>query len=156
MLNAEASRAAKRTGMQMSIMFDGEWTAAVLIELRAWLAARRQAGHETMTFEQFRHDATAHPTSHKAWGSLPALACREGLIAPMTHPDGSPVMRRAESLRTHAHPVRVWKLASSFSAPTTDAQNPTVIETEPAQARRQPLGVCQVGEVRHSHLAGAA
>ena len=96
-LNAVASRAAKDRGQQMSIMFDGEWTAAVLVELEAWIATRRAQGFTEMTFEQFRHDAVSQPHSFKAWGSLPRLACAAGLITPMTHADGSPVMRAAES-----------------------------------------------------------
>jgi hypothetical protein len=112
-LNAVASRAAKDRGQQLAIFFDGEWTAAVLAELEAWIAARREQGYTEMTFEQFRHDAIAVPHSHKAWGSLPRLACAAGLIAPMVHADGSPVMRAAESVKTHGHFVRVWRLAGA-------------------------------------------
>ncbi|MCC2632156.1 MAG: hypothetical protein K0S48_42 [Ramlibacter sp.] len=110
MLDALASQAAKAQGQQLSIMFYGYWTAAVMVELRAWVAMRRAQGQTTMTFEQFRHDAVAVPHSHKSWGSLPAIACRAGLIAPMNHADGSPVMRAAESVKTHGHFVRVWSL----------------------------------------------
>jgi hypothetical protein len=128
-LNATASRAAKDRGQQMSIMFDGEWTAAVLVELEAWIATRRAQGFTEMTFEQFRADAIAHPSSHKGWGALPAIACRAGLIAPMNHPDGSPVMRAAESVKTHGHFVRVWRLAGTDS--------PTLIE-QPRPAGANP------------------
>jgi hypothetical protein len=110
MLDAVASQRAKATGQQLSIMFDGDWTAAVMVELRAWVATRRAQGHIVMTFEQFRHDAVAVPHSHKSWGSLPAIACRAGLISPMNHADGSPVVRAAESVKTHGHFVRVWSL----------------------------------------------
>lgn len=111
MLDAHASAAAKDHGQQLALTFATEWREAVLMELRGWLAIHRAKGHSTMTFEQFRHEARNQPGSHKAWGALPAIACREGLIAPLTHTDGSPVMRRAESEKTHAHPVRVWKVA---------------------------------------------
>jgi hypothetical protein len=120
MLNATASRAAKDRGQQMAIFFDGEWTAAVLVELEAWIATRRAQGFTEMTFEQFRHDAVSQPHSFKAWGSLPRLACAAGLISPMVHGDGSPVMRAAESVKTHGHFVRVWRLAGTDS--------PTLIE----------------------------
>jgi hypothetical protein len=133
MLDAVASRAAKDRGQQLSIMFDGEWSVAVMVELRAWLARRAAEGQDTFTFEQFRHDAISQPSSHKSWGSLPAIACRAGLIEPMNHPDGSPVMVRAESVKTHSHPVRRWRLASSFPAAAADT-SPTVQEHGRAEA----------------------
>ena len=111
-LNASASRAAKERGQQLAIDFAGDWKEAVLLELRDWIAMHVAQGHTTMTFEQFRHDARSKPESHKAWGSLPTIACKAGLIAPMTHADGSPVMRPAESVKTHGHPVRVWRLVN--------------------------------------------
>lgn len=112
MLNAAASLAAKRTGQQLAIDFAGQpWNDAVLAELRGWCAIRKAQGHSTMTMEEFRHEAANHPASHKAWGALPLQACRLGILRAMEHPDGSPVVRRAASERTHAHPVRVWGIA---------------------------------------------
>jgi hypothetical protein len=111
MLDAAASRAAKEQGMQAALDFSSDWKDAVLLELRGWIAIHKAQGHSSMTFEQFRHQARNQPASHKAWGSLPSIACRAGLIRAMKHPDGSPVMRCAESLKTHGHPVRVWELA---------------------------------------------
>lgn len=152
MLNADASLAAKRTGQQLSIMFEGEWTVAVLAELRAWLAARAAAGHRTFVFEEFRHDAHAQPNSHKSWGSLPALACREGLIAPMNHPDGSPVMRRAESVKTHSHPVRLWAIASSFASQSSSGTKNASRQHDAApEAVVSHLADASVGASRHIH-----
>lgn len=151
MLNAEASHAGKVAGMQLSILFDGEWRIAVMQELRAWLATRRAAGHATMTFEAFRHDAIAQPSTHKAWGSLAAIACREGLIAPMNHPDGSPVMRRAESVKTHAHPIRVWAIASSFSTSAAGETTATLQGTNRAELGNQTAADAVVGEGRRDH-----
>lgn len=155
MLNAQASRAEKEAGMQLSIMFEGEWAATVMVELAAWLATRRAQGRDTMTLEQFRHHAIAQPHSHKAWGSLPALACRAGLILPMTHGDGSPVMRRAESEKTHAHPVRVWRIAPPFSGEAAGEEAASLSETRVAEARRQPIGVDGRGHVLHGERARA-
>lgn len=149
MLNAAASQAGKRAGQQLSIMFDGEWAVAVLAELRTWLADRAAAGQRTITFEQFRHDAIAQPRSHKSWGSLPAIACRAGLIAPLTHPDGSPVMRRAESVKTHSHPVRCWAIVPASSS--IDGNNsPTLTVAEGSQARRHPNDIEAGGAVLHA------
>jgi hypothetical protein len=108
-LNAEASRAAKEHGQQLAIDFATDWRDAVLLELRGWIAIHKARGFTEMTFEQFRHEARNQPASPKAWGGLAAVACRAGLIAPKTHSDGSPVMRNAESVKTRAHPVRVWQ-----------------------------------------------
>jgi hypothetical protein len=125
MLSAAASRAAKDRGQQLAIDFAGEgWKERVLVELEAWCAMRRAQGHVDMQMEQFRAVAVNHPASTKAWGTLPAIACKAGILAPLTHPDGSPVMRFAESVKTHRHPVRAWALASaSFAAPSTAQAN---------------------------------
>lgn len=109
MLDAIASHAAKDAGQQLTLSFAGDWRSRVLLELRGWLAIHKAKGHETMTFEQFRHEAREQPSSHKSWGALPGVAARAGLIEAMTHADGSPVVRKAESVKTHSHPVRVWR-----------------------------------------------
>jgi hypothetical protein len=126
MLDAVASRAAKERGQQIALDFDTEWKVRVLEEMRAWLAIRRAAGHLTMTMEQFRADAKHHPRRPQAWGALVKPAIGAGLIALETHPDGSPVFRPAESVKTHGHFIRVYKiLPSSFSAPAAET-SPTV------------------------------
>lgn len=109
MLNATASRAAKEHGMQLALDMSGEWKDRVMLELRGWLAIHKARGNTTVTMEQFRAEAKEQPASFRAWGPLPALACKAGLLAPMNHSDGSPVMRAAESERTHGHFVRVWR-----------------------------------------------
>jgi hypothetical protein len=109
-LNATASQAAKEQGMQLALSFATDWRDAVLLELRGWIAIHKARGNSTMTFEQFRAEAKNQPGSHKAWGALPKIACAENLIAPKTHSDGSPVMRNAASVKTKAHPVRVWAI----------------------------------------------
>ena len=154
MLNATASRAAKDRGQQMSIMFDGEWTAAVLVELEAWIATRRAQGVTEMTFEQFRHAAVSQPHSFKAWGSLPRLACAAGLIAPMVHADGSPVMRAAESLKTHCHHVRVWAFSAHQQPPA--ACLPNLQDDIPSDGERQPFGSDDVSAGRHGGDAAGA
>jgi hypothetical protein len=110
-LNATASQAAKEQGMQLALSFAAEWKDAVLLELRGWIAIHKARGNSTMTMEQFRAEARNKPESFRAWGPLPVVACKAGLLVPMNHPDGSPVMRAAESPQTHGHFVRVWKLA---------------------------------------------
>jgi hypothetical protein len=145
MLNAAASLKAKESGQQLALFLEPEWKDAVLLELRGWLAIHKAQGHSTMTFEQFRHEARNQPASFKAWGALPRVACAAGLLAPMKHPDGSPVVRAAESVKTHGHCVRVWRLVDSFSPPATGDGSPSGIETGPAQARHQPSDIEGVG-----------
>lgn len=141
MLNATASRQVKDRGLQLSIMFEGEWTVAVLAELRAWLETRRAAGQFTVTFEEFRHDAVSQPTKHFAWGALPRLAQKAGLIEPVLRDDGSQVMRPAKSVRTHGHVVRLWRVASSFSAQPAGEETATLDDADPSLARRHPAAV---------------
>lgn len=151
MLDATASRAAKDRGMQIALDFDTEWTVRVLAELRAWLAGRRAAGHLTMTMEQFRADAKHHPSRPQAWGALVKPAIAAGLIALETHPDGSPVMRPAESVKTHGHFIRVYRIAS-FSPPAAAACNPPTLTVPPAaRGDRQPGAEMRVGGDRLSH-----
>lgn len=158
MLNAAASRAAKQAGQQLALDMADDWTDRVLVELRAWLAVHRGQGKREMTMEQFRAQAVNQPASHKAWGALPAIACRANLIEPVVHGDGSPVMRRAESVRTHAHPVRVWRiLDSSFVlAATAGTDRPSSHDGDVAVARHAPSTLFQVGESRHSHCGEGA
>lgn len=110
-LDATAGREAKERGMQLAIEFAPEWRHEVVNELRAWLLIRKSQGHSTMTMEQFRAVAKTQPASHKAWGPLSLLAAKDGLIRQTMHPDGSPVYRPAASVKTHAHPVKVWCIA---------------------------------------------
>ncbi len=149
MLNATASRNAKLAGQQLALEMSGDWKRNVLVELRAWLAVHRGQGNTTMTFEQFRAQAVNQPASHKAWGGLAVMACNAGLIAPMTHDDGSPVMRRAESVRTHAHPVRLWKIVdASFVPPPAAGGNTPRLDDQPHPVvRHQPMATTRVGDV---------
>lgn len=158
MLNAAASRSAKQQGMQLALDMAGDWKTDVLVELRAWLAVHRGQGNTTMTMEQFRAQAVNQPASHKAWGPLPAMACKAGLIAPMSHPDGSPVYRLAESARTHSHPVRVWALLDSafVSAPAAGAITPSVHGAGLDAAGNRASALLRVGEGRVSHSGEAA
>lgn len=156
MLDATASRAAKEAGQQLAIEFATEWKDAVLLELRGWLAIHRARGHTTMTFEAFRHEARSQPASFKAWGALPAIACKAGLIAPRVHPDGSPVMRAAESVKTHGHFIRVWVLVDFFPMLAAGTEAPSSQDAAGAELANQPFAVARVGEVRHSHIGGRA
>ena len=53
----------------------------------------------------FRAQAKNAPPTSKAWGSLPRLALRRGLIQPTDR------YIKAAAPRTRSHPVRVWGIA---------------------------------------------
>jgi hypothetical protein len=95
---------AKSAGQQLTLDVNVAWTENAIVELKAWLATRKQAGGTHMTMEEFRQVAVNHPSSHKAWGALTTMAKNLGLIVF----DG---YVRAQSFKTHAHPVGSWRIA---------------------------------------------
>ena len=96
--------------MQLALDVNVEWAEHVLVEFRAWLTVQKARGLKTITVEEFRSQAKNLPSSHKAWGSLPRIACRAGLIKPAIDPAGERIYRRAAALKTHAHPVALWRV----------------------------------------------
>ena len=110
-LDARAGQARKFDGMQIALNFSGDWPERVLSEFKAWAAVQRARGLRTVTIEQFRAETRCAPESHKAWGSLPRLALKAGVITENLGEDGLPRYQRAAAPKTHAHPVRVWGLA---------------------------------------------
>jgi len=154
MLNAAASHSAKIAGQQLAMDLAGDWKDRVLVELRAWCAVHWAQGNTEMTMEQFRAQAVSLPPSHKCWGSLPVLACKAGILAVMNHPDGSPVMRFAESVRTHRHPVRCWALVASFS-PMAGTRSATSQHAAASVAPRHPNGIARVGDAASAVTGGA-
>ena len=81
------------------------WSARTIEALRIFCDDLKRNGHITFTFEQFRatrsHDL---PVSHKAWGSVPRIAVAKGIIS------WTGQYQNAKSLKTHAHPIRVWRI----------------------------------------------
>ena len=108
---AEAIGAAlKEHGQRRALENAGDdWRVQILAEFRSWCATR--AGQD-ITVEEFRAQVPSglHPGSSKSWGVLPRLAIAEGLIAPKVDGEGNPIYRPARNPRTHAHPVRVWRV----------------------------------------------
>lgn len=102
-LNASSAASAKSAGQQLTLDVNVAWKHSVVVELRSWLADRKAAGATHMTMEEFRHVAVNQPDSHKAWGALTGVARGLGLIVF----DG---FVRAQSVKTHAHPVGRWRI----------------------------------------------
>ena len=103
-LDAARSAELKAAGLQLALAFAGDWPERVVMEFRGWAAIEKARGMRTCTIERFRAEATQHPTSTKAWGALPRMLVKAGLISPT----GEYV--KAASPRTHAHPVARWHL----------------------------------------------
>ena len=103
-LDAQRGAALKERGQQIALDFAGPWADAVLLEFRGWLAVEKAKGAKTITVEQFRAVARNQPPSSAAWGSVPRLACKAGLIAPT----GEYV--KAAAVRTRSHPVALWQI----------------------------------------------
>jgi hypothetical protein len=97
----------KAEGQQLALEFSGDWRDLVVAEFRAWASAEREKGLGETTIERFRAAAKHQPASHKAWGALPGVLCRKGLI----EPTGRYV--KAVSPRTHAHPVQLWRVVAA-------------------------------------------
>lgn len=109
-LNPAESARLKSEGQQLALDFSGPWARRVLEAFAAWAAVQKLRGLKTCTIEQFRAETACQPDTHKAWGALPRLLVANELIEPLLDGAGEPVYRRAAAPKTHAHPVRVWRL----------------------------------------------
>lgn len=97
--------ALKSRGQELALKHAGSaWLERTLMALREYCEQRKAIGQTRFAIEDFRasreHDA---PASHYAWGSIPGKAIRLGIIRYTGE------HRKAESLKTHAHDVRVYE-----------------------------------------------
>lgn len=109
-LNRPHGRALKEQGMQAALDFSAEWKKTVLDEFKDWLAAQKAQGFTVITIEAFRAQTRTQPASANAWGSLPGIAQRAGLIAPHFVAPGVQGRVKAAAPRTHAHEVKQWRI----------------------------------------------
>jgi len=113
-LDAARGKALKLQGQQYSLDFaGGEWRDQMLDYARAWLAIEVARGMRTMTIECLRAACPHQPASHYAWGSAPRILKAHGLIVEdWAAPDVQRTIR-AESVKTHSHPVKVWRIVGA-------------------------------------------
>ena len=105
-----AGEAAKYRGIQMALKFAGDgWADRILDEFAIWLTAKRLGGFKWIVIEEFRSQARNQPAGNAAWGGLPRLAVRAGLIAPYWVAKGIQGRVKAASPKTHCHEVRQWR-----------------------------------------------
>lgn len=95
----------KEEGQALALEHAGvPWRERAIDLLRRY--CRSVEPREEFAFEDFRAWATAcgleNPPSSNAWGSLPRIAIRDGLMRPTGR------YRPAFSPMTHAHPVRLY------------------------------------------------
>lgn len=100
----------KQAGQQTALDHAGrKWTESTLDKLRAFCKARKDMGRSRFRLEEFRAVAEAAgwelPPTSKAWGALPRIARRAGIIR------ATDKFEPAKSPKTHSHWVRVWEAA---------------------------------------------
>ena len=98
----------KRNGQKQALDHSGSvWLSKVMDTMRFWLVLRKSRDEPLFRFEELRayceqfHDLI--PASHFAWGALPRVAVRAGLI------EFTDKYVKAESPKTHSHPVKQWR-----------------------------------------------
>lgn len=96
----------KERGQQLTLLNAGEaWQVSAMDALRKFAQERKE-----FTAEQFRYEWLSggngyEPPTHKAWGALFTAAAKADVI----RHTGRYV--KAQSAKTHGHPVAVWEAA---------------------------------------------
>jgi hypothetical protein len=109
-LNRPLGRALKEEGMQRALEFSGAWKDTILADFKTWLEKQQALGCTTVTVEAFRAQSNNQPSTHFAWGALPNMALKAGLIAPEWAAPGLQARVKAAAPKTHAHEVKLWRL----------------------------------------------
>jgi hypothetical protein len=98
----------KEIGMQLALERAGHvWADDMMEKLKAFCKARRDMGLiGPFRFEQFREVAEKSgwtlPPDHHAWGNIPRLAIKRGIIC------ATGQFQLAQSPKTRSHPVRTY------------------------------------------------
>lgn len=111
-----AARQRKESGQALALANAGRaWTDRAIKSLRYYLAnLKAEHGlnnineYPLFTFEEFRVWATGNkflsePSSVNAWGALPRIAKREGLV------DFSGMVTEAKRPQSHSRSIRLWR-----------------------------------------------
>lgn len=104
-LDLEAGRKARDRGVERARARVGDrWVSEAAKDFAAFLRAQGAS-----TAESWRADYLARglepPTSHKCWGAVVLSAARAGLVV------GTGRYVKARSVKTHGHPVQIWRAA---------------------------------------------
>jgi len=98
----------KEHGQQLAIWNAGaNWLEQTLDNLKAFCKVRKDIGRPEFRAEELRQIAAERgwpmPPSPNAWGAIPAIAARRGIIKFTGR------YENAQSPRTRSHPVKVWE-----------------------------------------------
>lgn len=98
----------KHEGQQLAFDYAGvDFKEALPSVLQQW--CQKLGKRAEFRFEQFREwalntQALPEPRSPNAWGKVPSKAAAMGLI------EATEKFEASTSLKTHGHPVRVWRV----------------------------------------------
>lgn len=106
-LNGSAAIAARDRGIDQAATHAEEsspgWSDRTITALRIFCENLKAGDRREFLFEEFRVTRGSDaPHSHKAWGSIPGVAIRLGIIKFTGR------YEPAKSLKTHGHEVRVY------------------------------------------------
>lgn len=101
-------QALKEAGQQLALFHAGsDWAETTIERLKAFCLERKLAGRLNFRFEEFvqvlKSSGCDQPPSPNAYGALPRIACRDGLI------QFTGQYENARSPKTRSHPVKIWR-----------------------------------------------
>lgn len=104
-LDHELARAARDDGIQRAAEHAGEsWMDLAVRDFARFVKERGEATCEQWRFDWLsRHNPP--PATHKAYGAVPSTAAKRHLVV------NTQRYVRAVSVKTHAHPVPLWRPA---------------------------------------------
>lgn len=98
----------KEEGQQLALFNAGTgWSERTIDRLKAFCLERKASGLLHFRFEEFvqvlKSSGCDQPPSPNAYGALPRIACRNGLI------EFTGQYENAKSPKTRCHPVKIWR-----------------------------------------------
>jgi hypothetical protein len=94
----------KRQGQQLALENSGEWIDQIVPAFKLW-AEFQKVSRRDFCLDDFREAVSLEPKSVNAWGALPRILVRKGLIE-QTPVDFWPSIRP----EAHGRRVAVWRL----------------------------------------------
>ena len=104
-LDIDFSRAARDAGIKLAADHAGnEWIDKAVADFVEFVHARGEATCESWRFSWLERN-NEPPATHKAYGAVASAAARRGLVVNTRR------YVNAVSVKTHAHPVPLWRAA---------------------------------------------
>lgn len=107
-ISTKSGKELKTAGQQIALFNAGsDWSERTIASLKTFCLERKASGRIDFRFEEFvqvlKSSGSDQPPSPNAYGALPRIACRNGLIA------FTGQYENAQSPKTRCHPVKVWR-----------------------------------------------